>query len=395
MFLDTFLRRHRLTPGDLAAAVSEHLAPAGDEACYVTGSLVEGLGNGRSDIDVYLVTDRDLSDRLLSGKVAILPLGNAALDLEVLSRARVETLLDRLEQFPSDQARDHRISALAFSQPELKFLHNLAIGTPLVNERAHRELVSHVDARALARILFDYSLAWADTLHTDLLGLLEDRDHASARYLVATFAGHVAAMFLAATGNTNPAEKWRVRKLAALAQSGADERLPGGRDLASTAAAFESLCVSGEANGPAVRTQFARMLRLAYAVIPWAQRRFLSGEPLAPKRDGERRALPGRDGGSAGAQEILRPLTLGCRIRYADGAYTLTDADTPIVLTFNELAYELLLQFDGTITTRDAVHRLAAITDAPPADVAGSVRDFQLVLESRGLTQLLAGGDPV
>jgi hypothetical protein len=395
MFLDTFLRRHRLTPGDLAAAVREHLAPAGGEACYVTGSLVEGLGNGRSDIDVYLVTDRDLSDRLLSGKVAILPLGSAALDLEVLSRARVETLLERLAQFPSDQARDHRISALAFSQPELKFLHNLAIGTALVNERAHRGLVSRVDARAIARIHFDYSLAWADTLHTDLLGLLEERDHASARYLLASFAGHVAAMFLAATGNTNPAEKWRVRKLAALAQSGADERLPGGRDVASTAAAFESLCVSCEANGPAVRAQFARMLRIAYAVIPWGQRRFLSGEPLAPKRNGERRALPDRHGGSAGSDEILRPLTPGCRIRYADGAYTLTDADTPMVLTFNELAYELLLQFDGTITTCDAVSRLAAITDASPVDVASSVRDLQLVLESRGLTQLLAGGDPV
>lgn len=397
MFLETFLQRHQLDVDRLTSAVREHLAPANGEVCYVTGSLVEGLGNYRSDIDVYLLTERDLSDRLLGGTMTMLALGNSALDIEVKSPRLVETLLARLADLPSDQVRDHRVSALAFSPAELKFLHNLRISAPLGNEAAHRAVIDRIDTRSLSRILFDYSVAWADTLHTDLLGLIEEGDYLSARHLLLQYLGHLAGAFLAATGNTNPADKWRVRKLTQLEQSSCTEPLPGGLDIARTAAAFQSLYLTCEANGRAVRAQLSRILKLAYAIIPWGQRRFLSGEPLTPKPGdaSQPRIVPPPPSPDRNGDEILRPLMIGCRVRYAGGGYALTAIDHPAIFNLNDLAYELLLHFDGSTTTDDAVRHLGLITPASPEEIADTVRDFRLVLESRGLTQLLAAGEPI
>jgi len=53
MRLHDYLRCYELDLERFKTLVCERLEPAQNEVLYVTGSLVEGLGNRYSDLDVY------------------------------------------------------------------------------------------------------------------------------------------------------------------------------------------------------------------------------------------------------------------------------------------------------------------------------------------------------
>ncbi|GGY26836.1 PqqD family protein [Paludibacterium paludis] len=393
MRLSDYLRSHRLDMTRLEAFVREQFAPLPDEPVYLTGSLVEGLGNRRSDLDVYLLTDRGMPSTLINGSMAIMALERTTVDLEVISPARVDALLARLASLPSNEMRDQRVSATAFAPAELKFLHNLRIGAPICNEDAFRRIASQVEGRRLARLLFDHAVAWINSLHVDILGLIEDRDHASARHLLHHYLGHLAAAFLAANGNTNPAEKWRVRKLAGLALGGGRAAMPGGASVAGMARSFQALHIACEADAASVRREFGRIARMGHAIIPWGQRRFLENAALEPQPEPPEDFPPAahHHSGHDATEAPLEPLELDCHLRYAgNGDYVLTAIDDGTTLTLNESGYELLLRFDGRTSRREAVRSLAGLTRASPREMAGTLDDFQLLLETRGLIQPLA-----
>ncbi|NHR06959.1 hypothetical protein HA052_17360 [Chromobacterium haemolyticum] len=393
MDLDSYLRSHRLDSERLAAFIREKFNPVDGEVIYVTGSLLEGLGNRQSDLDVYLLTDREMGDRLINDSLAVFSLDGATVDIEVVSRCKVDEMLARLASLPSDEPRDHRISATAFTPTELKFLHNLRIGLPLGNEVDFQEVVSKVDARRLSRVLFDHALAWMDSLHVDIIGLLEVRDYSSARFLLQHFLSYLAAALLAATGNTNPAEKWRIRKLMDLQLSTNGFCLPGGLEMADAVAALDGLYLRCESDRRSVHDQLGRLLQLAYIIVPWGQRRFFANESLLPVVEIKTNRLMMPDVSELDernlAHTVLGKLELSCRIRYGDGKYVLSVIGEGGTIALNEFAYELLLYFDGVTFESQVIHILSTLTSAPPVDLADAIRDFQLVLESRGLIQSL------
>ncbi|SFG02023.1 hypothetical protein SAMN05518801_105230 [Novosphingobium sp. CF614] len=376
MDVGAFLRFHRLEPDALLSGLAKQVAERADDVILLAGSLSEGLGNHRSDIDIYRVISCELSTQ---DPVEILDLGPVAADVETVSQSRVRTLLARLDATDSDQTSDPRDAVAAFSDGDIKLLHQMRIGTTLLGETVWRPLHSAIDARRLARLLLDRAVAWLGVLQIDLLGFLESGDDDSARPLLRQFRTRLGAALLAALGETNPAEKWQIRLLERQAQTRPDLRLPGGQSLPDLIAkwrAMDEVIGSGRA-GDAMRA----LQNLRFIIVPWAQRRFHAG--LALGEDGAQLPLSLMPADMTG--DRLPPLRLDCQIQHdAQGLWVAKVAHAEM-LYINPLAHELLLHFDGQSTRAAAAARLEAISDAPAFEIAQSISDFQMVLADRAL----------
>lgn len=387
MFLDEFLRSHGVDFTQLCCLVREYTQITDDEILYATGSLVEGLGNHRSDVDVYLVSDRDLADRCTVGSIIILPLSSCTIDIEVVSSRRIDDLIRRLSQYPPEGQRDPRRSALAFSPGELKLLHNLVIGIPInVGNDSFQALRSRIDPRAISRCLFDYNAVLIDVLHTDILGLLESGDFYSARSLIGNFLFSLAGAFLAVLGNTNPAEKWRVAKLLRFEGALDHAGLPGGLSISLVAEQLRGLHVDCAPTASGVWSYFRRVVRLSNYIIPWGQRKFVAhtedGHPTLPpiksvSHVSEVVCL--RD-----SSDSLPSLTAECRIHYDPEGYRLWRVGSAMTVTLNELAYELILQFDGNTRLGSAVEKLVGPTGETRTRLSAAANDLKDVLQQRG-----------
>ncbi|UXY14938.1 hypothetical protein N8I74_16700 [Chitiniphilus purpureus] len=382
MDIHAYLEWHDTGLEALSCMLLDETGACGDDVLYVTGSLVEGLGNLRSDIDVYLVTGRTFEARADFASVLIIPFEACPVDVEIVAPERIEALIGRLARFAPDHDVDPRRAATAFSAAELKLLHNLRQGVPLFGAPRLADWQARIVPRTLSRILFDLSQVYLGMLHLDILGQIEDGDAASAIQLIEQYRGHLIGALLAALGNTNPADKWRLRLLERLTAGRHAPDLPPGHDLPGLARQLRGFRVSR----PSVLVAFEAFIalqRLAHVIVPWGQRRF--ADPAAQHLTGSsvpvqpQPALPGGDG-------VLPALSIELSLRFCGpDAYRLTPLDEHCAIEVNQQAYAILLCFDGKTTLNQAAGRLAAHSGVAPAVLAGAIDDLQQVLRGHAL----------
>jgi len=381
MDLATYLRHHGGDEGQLLTALAAVAPPGEDDIVYLSGSLIEGMGNHRSDLDVYcLLADPSARPAEATfGDVAIRLIEGLAVDIEMPPLAKVRDLMNRLAGFPSHTARDGRVSATAFSPGEIKLLHNLGVGRPLRGRERFEALRATLDPRALSRIGFDYASAYLDLLHADILGMIEVEQFEGARHLLRAYRMHLAGALLAACGETNPAEKWRSLKLRTLQAWCAGLALPGDQSLGAFVEGWFALDETIGQEPPA--QSLGRLLHMTYALVPWALDRFYGGGVLAPE------AARGIDAParSEGSEPPLPALRLDCRLGRDGRGIWVTAIRSPDVLYINTLAHEAVLSFDGRTPALEARRRIAARSPAEPYELDGSITDLKAVLTDHAL----------
>lgn len=382
MRLDAFLSAHGSSRADLVATLLRETQGPDDAPLFLSGSLVEGLGNHRSDVDAYLVSATGAGEHAAFGDVILLELSDIIVDLEVVAPARLDALLDRLAAFPSSAPRDPRRAAVAFSPGETKLLHNLRVAEPVRGASRLVDLRSRLDVRALARIGLDLASVMLDAIHVDVLGFIEAGDDASARLQLRAFASQLAAALLAALGDTGLAEKWRTRRLALAASARGSLALPGGLTIARTVSRLAELDYTIAMQPPP--SVLPQLVRLSHAIIPWAQERFLSGRPLDEAAPPALEQPPIEIDADATA---LPPLAVDCRLQRDGRGLWLGSIGSPRQLYINELAHELLLRFDGCTSRSQAATRLQQLTPAAPDELERCIGDFHAVLQANCLLE--------
>lgn len=206
----------------VADALRDLLEPVdGIATAFLAGSLVEGHGNGSSDIDLIVVTDSSFvadkspvageTDYFAFGdhQILISDLDGRRVDVEFRARADVGYLADRLR---APRLRDDVFEG-ALDQGWLEFLHDLRIGVPLVAAEQYDALKGSIDWGALGTLLVDRYEHVSNGHLEDAAGAIEAKDAGLA--LLTSRASLQAAVdaYLASRGVTNPKPKWRFRKL--------------------------------------------------------------------------------------------------------------------------------------------------------------------------------------
>jgi hypothetical protein len=188
--------------GDIVQIVAG--LPAGD-ACVLTGSLAEGLGNSRSDVDVYIIS---ADPRMAPRSTAIGFRGSRYLDCVYMSAASLKSLSLRINELSSDDLWSVRLE-------DIDRYYRIHIGERIKDSDDLSAIIGSFSREAAARVL----RMWAEReLHAHLargaVALLRGESLRAAIHFRQARAWFLN-ISLCSVGSAYPAIKWTVERLAA------------------------------------------------------------------------------------------------------------------------------------------------------------------------------------
>jgi predicted nucleotidyltransferase len=239
--------------------------PSKGRAVYVSGSLVEGLGNPGSDLDVYVVGGRVLAPTADVSKkhysISIHYCADRRIDFEYWAAESVERIAGALsavkvgEEFVAD-----RLEAI-----DEVFVHRLLVGCPIGDDSAWEELRALFDADRFRAYLTQQAIHRVDGAIEDISGMVEVEDFASVLLRCRDVVGIATDAYAHSCGSTNPLTKWRARIVA---------NLPQGELASYVRERYATLTFGAFASpddGDAVRSYIEESVQYAHRVVNWIQ----------------------------------------------------------------------------------------------------------------------------
>lgn len=182
--------------------------------CFVSGSIVEGFGNAESDLDVFLVYDGEASGggaeyHRDTNTIAFEYLEGVRIDVERWSAANVRGVADRLGACQIDDWD----ACLNVPVGDLQFAHRILVGWPLREAERFHELQALFDGEHLARLIATRRLAEYHGVAEDASGAIKSQQHGAALLMARRALQLAVDVLVAAHGETNVKDKWRLFKL--------------------------------------------------------------------------------------------------------------------------------------------------------------------------------------
>lgn len=196
--------------------IHQYIAPnLLNHTIYICGSIAEGFGNSKSDIDVYVIAEElplldSVEGRLIfheKYKIHNIQLDMSRIDIEYWTWQEVMRLQRILE--------DYKISGdkLKLTEEEIDYLHRLKFAKPLYNEKLFLKLISDTRFDQFDRGLVIAHINIYSGLIEDIEGCLVDGDHYTALAACKLLLDRAIDAYLCSRGETNARPKWRLRKL--------------------------------------------------------------------------------------------------------------------------------------------------------------------------------------
>lgn len=213
MTLETFLASKQTNLATIVALADAQLKLRSGEALLAVGSLVEGLGSSKSDVDLLWITPR-ADNEIPPDHTLTLVAGRCLVDVRLLRESHLQNLLGRFTTWcrePWDVTREAK-----FSLDDRVLLHRLLRGR-LLNRRNPRVM----DGRRpvlddLARLKLHMARHASRTIQVDMIGYREAGDYRSLVFAAQEVLGHAVDGLLAGYRQTNPQPRWRSRILGLL-----------------------------------------------------------------------------------------------------------------------------------------------------------------------------------
>lgn len=350
MDVEQFLR---LRDADMPAIVEKANATIGlgsTDVLLVVGSLVEGLGNAKSDLDLLLITDRDASS--LPSREIPLVIGRCLSDVLIVGVPELRSLVTRLGEWA---AQPWTIShAASFTLEERRLLHRLLHSFAVFDGRQEQDASWLPQHEQLARLKLHVARHLSRTIQVDMVGHRDDGDYASMTFAAQELLGHAVDALTAGHLLTNPTAKWRSRLLGRVEPDW--QRALGIRQTGASAPDFfwhlhRAPAKPGSAFALVHSFRIASFARAAFA---WAESRFPAG---APSRLDTAVASKGASAKSGDAPLPFLDFDVDF-LREENSVYLgrLNEFEEPLELS--PLEFALTLQFDGTTTAEEAAARL-------------------------------------
>ncbi len=275
MNLDEFLKEAGFLLADLQAHLHTTLEPQLGEVVFVCGSLVEGLGNTASDIDIVLITARERAGVSETGNIVTM-LGPIICDTFIMTPDALNSLLGKLNLLGTPDA-DLYQSAKGFTDYERRLIHRLHTALPIFGEDDLRVFQRCVTADAIHWQKYNRSRHEALALQLDLGGLIQQKDWYSVVFCVQNLLDWSIDALLTGFGATNPVMKWRISQLQSL-PSDWFSRIPGLYGPANAAQYYLALRQGVTDGNPQETYAYAqKVLTLSRQTFLWVEHRLRGG----------------------------------------------------------------------------------------------------------------------
>lgn len=346
MNIGEFLRLRDTELSTVMANVDATLGLGASDVLLAVGSIAEGLGNSKSDLDLLLVTPRGKSSLPAQGHAALV-VGRCLIDVRILRMPELEELLTRLESWA--QMPWNVMQAVKFTLEERTLLHRLLHGNVLHKGKRERIIRRLPPLGDLARLKLHVARQMSRTIQVDMVGYREARDFASLVFAAQELLGHAVDALLAGYQLTNPISKWRSR-LSESVPSGWEHSL-GVRPTGLTASQqmWRLHRAPERADEKHALEHAFSITTFARAVFMWAELHLVKGLTAKAKPTVWPRPEPGQQ------DSPLPHLDFDVDFFIADESVTvarLNEFDEMLKMSLREFALTLL--FDGTTTAREA-----------------------------------------
>jgi hypothetical protein len=370
MDIDAFLKDRDADISSVIARVDEMLGLGPQDALLAVGSVVEGLGTHKSDLDLFLVSPRKMSAQ--DSKTLVV--GKCVIDVRLVSQSKYKTLCRKVEVWALSPW--NIIHAVKFSRDDRTLLHRVLHAKVLRNGSSGDVMLPVVSQSKQARLKFHVARQMARTIQVDMTGYVGGGDYRSLCFAAQEILGQAVDALCASHLLTNPLLKWRSRML--------DMIPPDWQNLLPIQLSDES--ASGLVwrlhQGPADvdrngAIEFAvRVMAFSRIVFSWAESRFLAGAMGKVK-------LSGRLLQSQGAVSSLLPgLKFDVDFRFAQDRVLiarLNEFSTTVELACDE--FPLVLLCDG----RHSMEEAFAMISRDSGKTTEQIRQRLFEIECAGL----------
>lgn len=196
--------------------LEEYIVKINEEyTVYICGSILEGFGNEKSDIDIYVLLD-ELPDelkqegRIKKNKDNVIHnilFDNYRLDIEYWTIDKLRNLQKVLKHFELDG------DTIELSEDEIDFIHRIKYAVPLINAELFELLKQEIDFDKFNKSLLIKQINLYQNSVEDIEGCLESSDFYTAIMTSKLALDRSIDSLLCSKGETNPRVKWRLRKL--------------------------------------------------------------------------------------------------------------------------------------------------------------------------------------
>ena len=183
---------------------------------WVSGSLLEGLGNQSSDVDIFVLVPH-LSDELPATRrdpdhctYAFIS-DETRFDIEFWAEDNVCQLASKLDSVRLDDPEFNSNHYLKYWESE--FIHRLAVGVPLVEQQNFCVLKGRFNIEKFSRYLLENCLRMFDDAFDDAVGMIASSQENCGALRARDAMCHAIDSLLYASGCTNDKAKFRSLKL--------------------------------------------------------------------------------------------------------------------------------------------------------------------------------------
>jgi hypothetical protein len=346
MNISEFLRRRGVDLPSVITAVEAAVGLHADDVLLGVGSIVEGLGNSKSDIDLLLLTARDPGELPAHDEIGLV-ISRCLIDLRILRTSWLDEVVGRLRR--CGLARWEVTHPVKFTPDERSLLHRLLHGRVL-NNGEQEPLDARLPSRAeLARLKLQVARQMGRTIQVDMAGYWESGDYRSLVFAAQELLGHAVDALTAGHEVTNPTPKWRHRLLDRISASWMHALVLRPTQLTASQQYWHLHRAPADPDErPALEHAF-RIATFTRAVFAWAEGH-LVGTSCPIREPGPWPALDRRP------DDIPLPyIDLDVDFAFSNGRVTLArlnEFGETIDLAPRELAVALMC--DGTTTIREA-----------------------------------------
>ena len=186
-----------------------------DSVVYLSGSLVEGTGNEWSDIDVFVIGDKDPIGPYLRQADSYCAtqhfIEQKRVDFEFWQPEYVKQLSQRLTDIKLGQGKD--ILGTSFEYVEECFIHRIRVGIPIVNDKEFISFQSLFNFDQFQAYQTEQAIRYLDGIHEDICGAIESHDLEVALFMGRELIEGAIDAYCHKLGNTDPVRKWRIKHL--------------------------------------------------------------------------------------------------------------------------------------------------------------------------------------
>ncbi len=356
MQLEEFLEHKRTNLQEVITTARERGQLSGDDIVIVVGSLSEGLGTLKSDVDLILITERDPSPTSDMSNIAW-TIGECLVDMEVIPMHAVRELTDRFRTWC--EGSWEKTFAAGFTLEQRKLLHRYLNGIFLEDiDGAKRRKIVQYDAAQLAKLKHHSARHVGRTIQVDMVGHQLNHDYRSLAYAAHELLGHAVDSLLAAHCLTNPLVKWRSRLMERISGTGISQ-LNGNYAGQSLSTVVWQLYEMPTCEPKAITLKVAEVVHFCRLMFLYAELKLVYPQTLLKFHRIEKNYAANEDNELGQRLPRLR-LDVDFHIDN-ESTYVGRLNESSSALELNPVEFSLLLQFDGVTESADAianVHRL-------------------------------------